>query len=742
MKPLVTTVRALKELATGLSPDAVPASAVLFELETPQADFLLAAEDDADVQRVILMREQNVKERYAPEHLAACRRDVLSRMASFAERAQSSGPLSLPRGWHQYKHNNYIAFFTVPNLDARSSRWIAEVVPGERADVIFWTTTTSNRKATLQQFDETNQLAAPALDGEWQRAVSAAREHFAQGRRPELSDVEMSLPVLEQSPTKGWSYQQWLEAVSDDQRAFIEAGTDKSIRLRGPGGSGKTLALTLKAIREVLAAREARTDKRVLVVTHSWALAAQIADSMDSMGLGPLGEIDVFPLLEIAQVVSPQYVPDTSGFRLIGEDSYSGKRAQLDEILELLEEFVTGDWITFRERVSEPLRARFDSPQGDDRLALAWDMLVEFGSVIGAAAIFPGAGSELRYFQLQRASWMLPLSTREDMRVVFLLYTRYMASLEERSLVTSDQVLADVLNHLVTHTWNRARKSQGYDLVFVDEFHLFSPLERQVLHYLTRDVSTYPHVFMAVDPRQSPSEAFIGLAADETRSSSSTAADDDLGDVANYELTTVHRFTPQILTLIKHVHLEFPTFDLGQHWDIDFTKVESAHPDGPLPRLISAASRFGEETDIVRAVRELYPSGRLALAVVDTRQWQRFSELTSRIGQSGKFHVSAVSGRSDLEGLGYRHRGLIVGPAEYLAGLQFDSVLVAGIPDLRLALPTANERTRLLSLLYLALSRAQKQVRVFVNEDDGGAPEVLLRAVSNGLIEAEKGSLV
>ncbi|MBB6552659.1 hypothetical protein [Nonomuraea rubra] len=69
-------------------------------------------------------------------------------------------------------------------------------------------------------------------------------------------------------------------------------------------------------------------------------------------------------------------------------------------------------------------------------------------------------------------------------------------------------------------------------------------------------------------------------------------------------------------------------------------------------------------------------------------------------------------------------------------------MLVAGIPDLRLALPTANERTRLLSLLYLALSRAQKQVRVFVNEDDGGAPEVLLRAVSNGLIEAEKGSLV
>jgi hypothetical protein len=316
-----------------------------------------------------------------------------------------------------------------------------------------------------------------------------------------------------------------------------------------------------------------------------------------------------------------------------------------------------------------------------------------------------------------------------------------MASLDARSLVTSDQVLADFLSHLETHAWNRARKSQGYDLVFVDEFHYFSPLERQVLHYLTRDVSTYPRVFMAVDPRQSPSEAFIGLAADETRSSSSAAAD-DLGDVAHYELTTVHRFTPQILGLIKHVHHEFPTLDLGHDWDIDFTTVESAQADGPLPRLISAASRSGEETDIFRAVQDLYPSGRVALAVVDTRQWQRFSKLAALIRQSGKFHVSTISGQSDIDGLGYRRRGLVVGPAEYLAGLQFESVLVAGIPDMRVAAPTANERTRLLSLLYLALSRAQREVRVYVNEDDGGAAEVLLRAVTNGLMKLEKGSLV
>lgn len=741
MKPLVTTVRALGELATDLSPEAVSSSSMLFEFSTQGCDFLLAAGDDEGIQRIVIMRAQNTRDPFVPDHLVNLRRDVLSRMKSFAERARTPGPLSLPRQWHQYKYNNYVAFRAVPKADAHLSRWIAEVVLGDRADIIFWKTTTSDNKSTLQEFDS-RRPAAPDLEGVWTQAVTAAQEHFAQ-ERSQPADVDMSLPALEQSTTKGWTYEQWLEAISKEQRAFIDAATDKSIRLRGPAGSGKTLALTLKSIREVLNARESGRDVRVLVVTHSWALAAQISDSIDAMGLGLLNEIDILPLLEVAKMISPQYVQDiSSGFNLIGEDSLSGKQAQLDEILEVLDDFISGDWITYRGRVSESLRARFDSADEEDRRALAWDLLIEFGSVIGAAAIFPGAGSELRYSQLPRTSWMLPLGTREDLRVVFELYTRYWASLDERSLTTTDQVLADFLIHLSTNTWNRARRTQGYDLVFVDEFHLFSPLERQVLHYLTRDTSIYPRVFMAVDPRQSPSEAFIGLAADGTRSSNGVPVDDNLGDVANFELTTIHRFTPQILGLIKHVHHEFPTLDLGQEWDIDFTRVESAQADGSQPRLISAASRSGEEDDIVRAVQALYSSGRLALAVVDFRQWQRFSKLASRIGQSGKFHVSTVSGRSDIEGLGYRRRGLVVGTAEYLAGLQFDSVLVAGIPDMNASAPTANERTRYLSHLYLALSRAQTEVRVFVNEDDGGAPEVLLRAVANQLMEEDQGSLV
>jgi hypothetical protein len=741
LKPLVTTARALRELATGLAPEAIATSSTLVDHDTAEAEFLISVEDGSATQRILLIRDRETfgESRFVPRSLLRDRRAILSRMASFADRAKTL-PLSLPRGWNQYKHDNLVTFFAVPNGDANSTRWIAELLPGDQADIVFWRTTTRGQNYDLEEFVAGAPRALPRFDSGWVEAIAAAREHLERNKGSK-ADVDMFLPPLEHSPARGRSYDEWMTLISSDQEAFISAPTDRSIRLRGPAGSGKTLALTLKAAREVLMAEKARERIRVLITTHSWALATQIQDGLDSMGLGYLDNVEVFPLLEVAEAILPQKYQGPAQSTLLGEDSYSGKRAQLDEIVDLLTEFVEDDWVTYRSGVTSEFSERVESEDSDVRLALAWDLLIEFGSVLGPAAIFPGAGSELRYLNLARAPWMLPLSSRGDLHVVYALYCRYMTSLERRSLVTPDQVLADFLNYLETHAWNRSRKSEGYDLVFVDEFHLFNPLERQVIHYLTRDVTTYPRVFMAVDPRQSPSEAFIGIAADSTQSLSQVGTEDSLGDVANFELTTVHRFTPQILNLVKHVHLEFPTLDFGKEWQVDLAAASSSREPGPVPQLIVGASRRDEDTDIYSAVRELYPRGRIAVAVVDLRQWARFSELAGALATARHFHVATISSRGDIEGLGYRRRGLVVGPAEYLAGLQFETVLVAGIPDMSQAAMPVNTRTRILSLLYLAMSRAEREVRIFTNEDDGGAPEVLLRGVSNGVLVARRGSL-
>ena len=735
MKPLVTTVAALRELATGITPDAVGTSPVLHEYAGHHANYLIGAEDTESSQRIVINRSNFATDPFVPPNLTRNRREVLSRMAAFAERARLR-PFSLPRGWSQYKSDNFVAFFAVPSGDSLATRWITEVAAGDSSDVVFWGTTNSSRKSTLEEF-AASQLEPLLNHAEWLVAAADAEQVFTDSRRSPSSGIDMNLPVLTQSLQYVRTYSTWMNEVSSDQRAFIEAPTDKSIRLRGPAGSGKTLALTLKSLREFDRIKAADESAKVLFVTHSWALAAQVQASIDSMGIVPVPDIDVFPLLAVAQSLLPKEYLDSSVFSLVGDDSLSSKQAQLDEIRDLIGDFRNGDWVSFQGSVSPSLRERFSSEDPAVLLALAWDLLIEFGSVIGASGIFPGAGSQLRYFQLTRASWMLPLQSKGDLRVVFELYERYVASLETRSLVTSDQLLADFVSFLETHAWNRRRKAEGYDLIFVDEFHLFSPLERQVLQYLTRDVSAYPRLFMAADPRQSPSSAFIGTAADETRSSD--PADGEMGDVSSFELTTVHRFTPQILNLIKHVHLAFPTLFLGHEWDIDFSRAESSQEDGPTPRLIHAANRWSEEADIYDAIREMYSRGRIAVAVVDSRQWGRFNELASLLARSGRFHVTTVTGRSDIEGLRYRSRGVVIGAAEHLAGLQFDFVLAAGVPDMHPGALSSSDKTRLLSMLYLALSRSEKEVRVFTNEDDGGIPDVLIQASKNGHIKTEEG---
>lgn len=737
MNPLITSASALREMASGLATSAIESTPRLFFVRYASSDVLLTTEDDAESPTIVIWREDFTRDPFVPNHLVESRREVLSRMASFAERAQLT-PISLPRAWHQFKRSNLVSFFAVPRGDALATRWIAEHVSGNGGATVFWRATTAKNKTELEDF-EAEALRLPGSIFDDQANALQELEARKSSQRDE-ADAEVYLPHRPVQDIRDHTFEGWLASASPDQLSFVNASTDRSIRLRGPAGSGKTLALTLKAVREVLNARSVGDQTRVLVVTHSWPLATQISNNIDMLGLGKLPEIETFPLLEIAEALAPRSVPDGDLYTVVGDDSFSGKQAQLDELLEILTDFVTTDWVTYRAGASASLRTRLDSSEPEQQLAMAWDLLIEFGSVIGAAGIFPGAGAEARYSQMPRSSWMLPLVGPGDHRVIFRIYERYMRSLEERHLVTTDQVLADFLGYLVSHAWNRGRKTLGYDLVFVDEFHLFSPLERQAIHYLTRDVSHYPRIFMALDPRQSPSEVYIGAASDDTQSGVVGVSDEDLGDVRNLELSSVHRFTPQILDLVKHIHHEFPTLSLGDDWAIDFSTVTSTKSDGAVPLLTHSGTQNAEENDIVRAIHDSYQNGRLALAIVDTKLWPRYSQLASTLAASGKFHVSVISARADIEDVGYRKKGIVVGAAEHLAGLQFETVLVAGLPSMHEGSPPYEQR-RLLSLLYLAVSRAESEVRLFANDDNGGVAEVLRRAVEKGHLRQVRGSL-
>jgi len=380
---------------------------------------------------------------------------------------------------------------------------------------------------------------------------------------------------------------------------------------------------------------------------------------------------------------------------------------------------------------------RMEAASGSpEKNSFIWDLMLEFACVLSAHGILPGINAERRYVALPRTPWMMPLKNDAEKQSVLSIYTSYVAALKDEALLTSDQMINDFLNYLETFTWNYRRESEGYDLIFVDELHLFNEQERLVLNYLTRSASAYPRIFVALDPRQAPFELYTGYQfADGTWGESGTA-EAELGAVASLDLRTVHRFTPEILSLVKHIHQSYPTVDLkAGGWEVDLDEVETSAASGEHPRLVRHATREEEIEAVVAKAQhlasELGSGERVAVIVVDALTLPLFQVVAAKRGR-----FSVIQSRDDVDNLRYVRRSAVLGAAEYLSGLQFHSVLVAGLTSTVGFANLGYQRRRFLALMYLAVSRATRYVEVHVSDESGGIPEILAGAVASGIVES------
>jgi hypothetical protein len=584
--------------------------------------------------------------------------------------------------------------------------------------------------------------AYEAVDALWNRALQAAQEAFAaHPTEPPSEQPEMDFDAVSfGAVAKDMTYSAWLPALTLDQRKFLDREPEHSVKVRGPAGSGKTLALELKALKEIERARSHGEHIRILFLTHSWAMAEQVDGALDRLSeWGALPEVDIYPLMTITEEFMPSDHWGDS-LRLLGEDSMSDKEFQLERISKLRDEFLKGDWLTFREDVSPAFRARIESPDDGERKALVWDLLIEFACVLGADGILPGAVSaEQRYLRLPRAGWMMSLESDADKRLILHIYQQYRQSLEADGFRTSDQVVNDFLNFLESNAWHYRRKLEGYDLVFIDELHLFNAQERLALNYLTKNPGEYPKMLMALDPRQSPWEVYRDFQSVTSEGEPDQSIEVGLGRVEPVDLSTIYRFTPEILALVTHLHREFPPLDLGADWALDLSRVNSAVPSGPVPTVVHTGTAEAEVAEVLKRAESRRGEGgtgsRVAIAIVHEDHFKPYRQIAERRGG-----MSVIASREDVVRLQYARKRMIVGPAEYLAGLQFDSVIVAGLPDTDFRGSNVGHRKRVfLSLLYLAVSRASRSVDIVVNDQDGGVPEILQNAARNKIVRLKRG---
>lgn len=655
-------------------------------------------------------------------------------------------PLRLPFGWSSFQHENLIAFFAC-RRDFGAWRWIAEIRPDESEDTGFWLLTHSASEMQLAEFSGSAEYQRALkiyrlATGLWATAferLSAAFEALPAEGSPERVTPAIDLEgVTFGAVTKHLTFSSWMNQLTPQQRDFVQYSSDRSLKLRGPAGSGKTLALALKALREFYTAKDVGRELRILFATHSWSTAEQVDAVINRLDeRGDSRRIDVYPLLEVARERLPkEHSHGVLG--LLGHDSLSGRRLQLERINGIVSRLRRGDWIAYRDDTSPEFQKRVEAESGSpERNSFSWDLMMEFSSVLGAQGIFPGASAERRYVALERMAWMMPLATPGEKRFVLRVYAEYVDGLRSEGVLTADQLINDFLSYLATFTWNALRKNEGYDLIFVDELHLFSEQERLVLNYLTRSANEYPILFMALDPRQAPSEVY-GFAGASRASRESGEAEQQLGAVDSVDLRVVHRFSSEILDLIRHVHQSYPALDLGEDWAFDHRGMESSVGTRANRPTLTVVGTFQEEMDTVLAragqlLEQTGPNEHLAIVLLDPL---RLTDYETTAQGLPKLRFTMIRGKDDVEKLRYSRRSLVVSAAEYVAGLQFSHVLVSGFPrtDTRGAASSYQLR-RLLSSLYLAVSRASDQVELYANEQAGDLPEVLESAIRNRIVE-------
>jgi hypothetical protein len=275
---------------------------------------------------------------------------------------------------------------------------------------------------------------------------------------------------------------------------------------------------------------------------------------------------------------------------------------------------------------------------------------------------------------------MMSLETTAEKDFILGLYDDYVRELRAANLISADQIINDFVKDLEKASWQYRRRTDGYDLVFVDELHLFNEQERRILHHLSRDPKSYPKMFMALDPRQSPEIVYAGVGAGAISREESGRGGRALSEIEQISLTRIHRFGPEVLALLRHINRSWPALDFGDDWQLDLDQVSTDRQARDVPVLYSHSRLPDEAVAALQSATTLRSdAGRAAVVLAGSEALDIYEEVATG-DHNGR--VKILRSRDDVAQLQYTQRAVVLAPAEYVAGLQFDTVIVGGLPYL------------------------------------------------------------
>jgi hypothetical protein len=664
------------------------------------------------------------------------RPEAFLRLIRAARSAHEPG-LPIPTSWCPYYAGSLISF----QSNGRAT--------GERARIELDTNPRGSRHVYAYRLDQSKRDLNMAVvdysifDRAMARYEDAVLQLISQPAAPAApGDSLVVLGSIEEPISLGRSTNDWIEGkLTREQRAFIQCAADKSIRLVGAAGTGKTLSLIVKCLLEFEYRGNTPSGYRSLFLTHSQATVETVTNAiatMDHPGILKRWPASLLKICTLQELANDAMKYDLHGLEPLSSDGLEGRMLQIEAIEAQLEAYRQSDWITRKSGCSTKFRTSIEATRNThEGRAFAFELMNEFACVLEADGVRQSAERRQKYLTEQRRAWMMSLESVEEREVVLDIYDRFRAFLRDMGAIGVDQMIADYLGFLDSNRWDNVRMREGYDTIFVDELHLFNRQERMTLHHLMRDPGAAPVVIMAYDSKQSPRDTFYGL-AEQADGTTVFARDMRLGETERFELSEAFRYTPEIARVLEWIDQTFPAAGLSEELGSDWRKfqVKSAKASGSRPLLAQADRSIQIYRTVFsraqRAARELGKGRRVGVLCVSEAMFKRF-------GEAGEYKDAflAITDREQLGNLRYAGKRFIFSMPEFVAGIQFDTVYLIEVNDGEVPQgPYATgQLRRFVSQTYLGASRAQRILEIYTSKERGGISRVLRHVIDKGAID-------
>jgi hypothetical protein len=650
---------------------------------------------------------------YSEENL----QELFSRIHKYSHAVNRKNNKLIPHSWSPYRYKNKVSFFAFDDITLDNSKVIIEIKDSLPNNILIHGLT-NGKSFSIENYTYSESEYEGALKN-IQNAFTKFKEEREEKKILEMGD-DLRFESTIFNEDKIYSYDEWIRRLSKVQNNFVFVNKGNAIKLRGPAGTGKTLAMEMKAIKLL----KDNADCKVLFLTHSWTTADYVQNFIEQIVLNDeLKRIDIFPLLSFAEM----FITHNNNLIILGDDSFSGKLEQLKIIEELVKDYKLSNMALYEKRVSEHFLQYIATEDINFEKSFYWDLMIEFACVIGANGIMPGIAAKEKYLRIERRPWMMTLLNDADKEFVISIYQEYIKYLMEHNNITSDQIINDYLIYLSTYNWHYDRTARGYDYIFIDEMQLFNEQERMVLHYLTKNPDVYPILYMAMDPRQTITETYFDYGIKNMANIvTGEISDSTFGQYDEVMMGEVFRYTKEILNFLKHIDKSYPALGLDSEWENNIKRALSKKSNGDLPMIYLANSVNAEISYIFDQARN-YSSKGLRIAVLALSN-------DSYILLKKKFSsekVIFIESKEDTIKLQYKKRGIIISQPFYVIGLQFDVVIISGCYihfDEHDRNQMYNLR-RFISDVYLGAGRASKHLLITSNITIGSIPGFINNAV-------------